>query len=264
MYEPPFAQKRRASKRPPSAAGKAEPEPSWVCYFRVSTTKQGDSGLGLDAQREAVARYTSARGGAVLAEFTEVESGKKAANRPELQKALELCRRKRATLVIAKLDRLARNVHFISGLMESNVSFIAVDQPKVDRFMLHLLAAFAEEEARRISQRTKEALAAAKRRGVVIGATGRVLAARHKAQALERARQFGPIIDEIRAQGFTSIQKIKDELNRRGVPSPGGARWHLLNTHRTIQRLATQAESATASPRALLVAEAKEASGVLT
>ena len=212
-------------------------EPAWVCYFRVSTTKQGESGLGLAAQRDAVARYTGEKGGSTLAEFTEVESGKKASNRPELLKAVELCRRKRATLVIAKLDRLARNVAFVANLMESGVNFVAVDHPKVDRFMLHLLAAFAEEEARKISQRTKEAMAAAKLRGVVIGATGRDKAKRYKAEALERAKQFGPIIAELRASGFTQTRQIRDELNRRGVASPGGARWHLLNTHRTLTRL---------------------------
>ena len=212
-------------------------EPEWVSYFRVSTTKQGESGLGLDAQRDAVTRYIAGKDGTAIAEFTEVESGKKASNRPELLKALELCRRRRATLVIAKLDRLARNVAFIANLMESGVNFVAVDHPKVDKFMLHLLAAFAEEESRKISQRTKEAMAAAKRRGVVIGATGRERAQRYKAEALERARQFVPVITKLRASGFTQVRQIRDELNRRCIPSPGGARWHLLNTHKTLKRV---------------------------
>src|SRR6266446_7916127 len=116
----------------------------WVAYYRVSTAKQGMSGLGLDAQAETVTNFVAGKGGEIIASFTETESGKKATNRPELARALDLCRRKRATLVIAKLDRLARNVHFISGLMESTVDFVAVDQPTKDRFMLHLHAAFAE------------------------------------------------------------------------------------------------------------------------
>src|ERR1044072_5868190 len=132
--------------------------PRWVAYYRVSTAKQGASGLGLEAQTEAVTHFVAGRGGEIVAAFTETESGKKASNRPELIAALALCRKRRATLVIAKLDRLARNVHFISGLLESNVLFVAADQPTKDRFMLHLQAAFAEEEGRRISLRTKEAL----------------------------------------------------------------------------------------------------------
>lgn len=232
-----FAAKQTIRKAPVAQRQTAGREPAWVCYFRVSTAKQGESGLGLDAQREAVTSYITGKSGATVAEFTEVESGKKASNRPELLKAVDLCRRRRATLVIAKLDRLARNVAFIANLMESGVNFVAVDHPKVDRFMLHLLAAFAEEEARKISQRTKEAMAAAKRRGVVIGATGRERAKRYKADALEQAKQFAPIIAELRASGFTQVRQIRDELNRRGVPSPGGARWHLLNTHKTLRRV---------------------------
>jgi DNA invertase Pin-like site-specific DNA recombinase len=217
-----------------------EPEKQrrWVCYYRVSTQRQGESGLGLDAQRKAIETYLSVHSGSVLAAFTETESGKRAGNRPELQQALDLCRRKRATLVIAKLDRLARNVHFISGLLESGCNFVAVDQPTKDRFMLHLQAAFAEEESRRISLRTKEALAAAKLRGIVIGASGRDLAQRHKTAALNRARVIMPIIEAIQAAGFKGSRQIRDELNRRRVPSPGGAFWHLPTIHKTLQRIA--------------------------
>jgi DNA invertase Pin-like site-specific DNA recombinase len=214
-----------------------DPNTQWVCYYRVSTVRQGESGLGLDAQRDAVARYIAGHGGNVLAEFTETESGKKAANRPELQRALELCRKRRATLCIAKLCRLSRSVLFISELLESKVNFVAVDQPTKDRFMLHIQAAFAEEEARKISTRTKEALAAAKRRGVEIGATGKIRAELLKADAAERATKFAPIIDEIRAAGFTEVRQIRDELNRREIPSPGGASWHLPTVHRTLKRL---------------------------
>ncbi|HKP05437.1 MAG TPA: recombinase family protein [Chthoniobacterales bacterium] len=225
MNEPPFVNKRNPAQK-------------WVCYFRVSTNKQGHSGLGLDAQRDSVTRYITEKGGAIIAVFTEIESGKKASNRPALNEAIAMCRAKRATLCIAKLDRLARNVHFISGLLETGVNFLAVDQPTKDRFMLHLHAAFAEEEARRISIRTKEALAAAKRRGVDIGATGRTLAARHKAEALARAKAYVPIIAELRRAGITQVRQTRDELNRRGVPSPGGAHWHLLNTHKMLNRIA--------------------------
>ena len=132
-----------------------------VAYYRVSTAKQGASGLGLDAQRAAVAAWTAANGAAVLAGYTEVESGKRA-DRPELIKALAHAKRSKATLVIAKLDRLSRNVHFLSGLMESGVDFIACDNPHANKLTIHILAAVAEDEAKRISERTKAALAAYK------------------------------------------------------------------------------------------------------
>jgi DNA invertase Pin-like site-specific DNA recombinase len=132
-----------------------------VAYYRVSTTKQGASGLGLDAQRAAVAAWCAAGGAEVLAGYTEVESGKRA-DRPELGKALAHAKRSRATLVIAKLDRLSRNVHFLSGLMESGVDFIACDNPHANKLTIHILAAVAEDEAKRISERTRAALAAYK------------------------------------------------------------------------------------------------------
>ena len=139
-----------------------------VAYYRVSTEKQGRSGLGLDAQRSAVARHIAQRGGCLASEFVEVESGRKK-DRPQLAAALAAARAHRAVLVIAKLDRLARNVHFVSGLMESGVEFVAADMPTVNRLTVHILAAVAEEEARMISARTKAALAAAKARGVRLG-----------------------------------------------------------------------------------------------
>lgn len=198
--------------------------------------RQGESGLGLEAQRNSVTRYLHTEAGTLQAEFTETESGKKSSNRPALAEALELCSRCRATLIIAKLDRLARNVHFISGLLESGVDFVAVDQPIKDRFMLHVQAAFAEEEARRISIRTKEALAAAKRRGVDIGATGRVRAVRYKREAVEKARKLAPVVLSVRSEGFTTLRALRDELNRRDVKSPGGGRWHLPNLSKTLKR----------------------------
>jgi len=212
-------------------------EAKFVCYYRVSTQKQGQSGLGLDAQRCAVQKYVASENGLVLAAYTETESGKSAKNRPELNKALDACRRVKAVLLIAKLDRLARNVHFISGLLESGVAFIAVDSPLKDRFMLHVQAAFAEEEARRISVRTKEALAAAKRRGVVIGATGRALAIRHAREATDRAQGYRAAFQEVSAGGARTTAQFRDALNAANLPGPGGGRWHLPNTYRTLKRL---------------------------
>ncbi len=140
-------------------------EERYVSYFRVSTDKQGRSGLGLDAQRTAVEQFLATRGaaGCTMAEFVEIESGSKN-DRPQLALALEACRKHRATLLIAKLDRLARNVAFIANLMDGNIDFVAVDMPHASRLVLHVMAAFAEHEREMISQRTKAALVAAKAR----------------------------------------------------------------------------------------------------
>src|SRR5690242_10993563 len=184
----------------------------FVGYIRVSTTDQGQSGLGLEAQHQAVAEYASRVGGEVISEFLEVESGKRA-DRPELAKALEACRRHRAVLIIAKLDRLARNVAFISALMESGICFLAVDNPHANKLMLHMLAAFAEHERDQVRARTKAALAVAKARGVVLGRHGReVLSKKNHAEAMERARELSGVVLELRGQKLT-IQQMTDVMN---------------------------------------------------
>src|SRR3954466_1761959 len=157
----------------------------WVAYYRVSTAKQGASGLGLEAQREAVAGYLNGGNWQLAAEFTEVESGRKN-DRPELAKGLALCRRIGATLIIAKLDRLARNVAFVSNLMESGVEFVAVDFPTANQLTIHILAAVAEHEREMISARTKAALAAAKARGTKLGNPNLTDAARAKGREVAR------------------------------------------------------------------------------
>jgi DNA invertase Pin-like site-specific DNA recombinase len=143
-----------------------------IAYYRVSTRRQGRSGLGLEAQKAAVAAHAKAIGGRIVAEFTEVETGKRA-DRPQLTAALARAKAHRATLVIAKLDRLSRNVAFTSALMDAGVDFVACDNPHATRLTIHILAAVAEDEARRISERTKAALAAARRRGVQLGTNRR-------------------------------------------------------------------------------------------
>lgn len=200
----------------------------FVAYYRVSTNRQGQSGLGLEAQQAAVAAFVADRG-KLVAEFTEVESGRKN-DRPQLAAALDGCRRLRAVLVIAKLDRLARNVAFVARLMESGAEFVAVDNPHANKLMVHLLAAFAEHERDQISARTKAALAAAKARGVRLGnprpaaaaARGRAVLAAGTAPTRERAL---PIIQRLRKDG-ASLRCIAAALLAEGVPPLRGQTWH--------------------------------------
>lgn len=199
----------------------------YIAYYRVSTDRQGRSGLGLDAQRAAVAGYTQGRG-EIIAEYTEVESGKKN-DRPQLVEALNLCRQKKARLVIAKLDRLARNVAFIASLMDGGVDFTACDMPEANRLTLHILAAVAEHEREMISRRTKDALAAAKVRGQKLGnpspalaaAKARVVATAHLDQYRHRIL---PIIAELHSQGL-GLSAIAREMNRRDIPTARGRQW---------------------------------------
>lgn len=214
-----------------------------IAYLRVSTDRQGRSGLGLDAQREAVARYAADARLELVGQFVEIETGKGSdalAKRPELLAALTQAKRSKARLVLAKLDRLARNVHFISGLMETGVDFAVADMPNADRFQLHLFAALAEKEAAMISQRTKAALAAAKARGTVLGSNGKALATRNKAEAAERLEPLAGRLLAMRGDG-KSIRQIAAELNAEGVGSPGGGRWHPTNLHRALKRLEVDA-----------------------
>jgi DNA invertase Pin-like site-specific DNA recombinase len=209
----------------------------FVAYYRVSTDKQGKSGLGLDAQRKAVNDYLNGGDWELAAEFTEIEAGRKS-DRPELVKALGVCKRHMATLVIARLDRLARNVHFISGLMETKVKFVACDMPEATPFMLHIYAAVAEQEARAISVRTKVALQAAKQRGVRLGRTGaEILAPKYRGEALDRAKRLEPIIREMQNEGY-SMRRMATELTKRNVKTPRGGDWHPQTVKMVIQRLA--------------------------
>src|SRR6266550_818141 len=208
--------------------------PAFVAYFRVSTDSQSISGLGLEAQREAVARHVGAGGGTIVASFEEVESGKKN-DRPQIAAALAVCRARHATLIIAKLDRLARNVAFISSLMESGVDFVAVDNPHATRLTIHILAAVAEHEREMISQRTKAALAAARARGVKLGnprlragsrSAARAAAKAKQRQAAERAQDILPYSDQAIRAGCRTLIEIAAALMARGIRTPGGCtRW---------------------------------------
>lgn len=213
-----------------------------IAYYRVSTDRQGKSGLGLDAQQQNVRTYIDAHGLELAGEYTEVESGRKN-RRPILLQALDACRKQKAVLVIAKLDRLGRNVAFISSLMEAKIDFVAVDNPHANRLMLHLLAAFAEHEREQISTRTKEALAAAKRRGVILGRNGKEkLALQNRQTADEFAINMFPIIKELREAGNTTIRSILIELENRNIPTfRNGKRWHLKTVNDLIRRIQTLA-----------------------
>jgi DNA invertase Pin-like site-specific DNA recombinase len=216
----------------------------YVTYFRVSTAKQGASGLGIEAQKEAVARFLKP-GDVIAGSFTETESGK-LNTRPQLAAALRLCRQRKATLLIAKLDRLSRNVAFLAALLEGDVQVIACDNPAATKFTLHILAAVAEHEAEMISQRTKAALAAAKARGVVLGgwkgvamrADVRVKGnAVQASMARETASSLGPVIAELKAEGVASLAAMADALNSRQIATPRGGKWHAASVARVVARI---------------------------
>ncbi len=208
----------------------------FIAYYRVSTAQQGKSGLGLEAQREAVKGHLNGGAWELLGEFTEIESGRRK-NRPQLQAALALCKKHKATLIIAKLDRLARNLHFISGLMEAGIDFVAVDMPTANRLTVQILAAVAEEEARAISARTKAALASAKARGTKLGTHGAILGAVNHRKALETVESVRPVLAEIEEEGIKTVRGIAEALNKRNVPTPSGGRWHPTSVHRLLARM---------------------------
>jgi len=208
----------------------------FVSYYRVSTEKQGKSGLGLDAQREAVCQFLDRGMGIIIAEFVEIESGGKN-DRPELAAALAECQRSKATLIIAKLDRLARSVAFIANLMERNVDFVACDMPEASRLLLHVMAAFAEHERRVIGERTKAALAAAKARGVRLGTNGVRLAAQRKSAATEYACSIERNMRAAREGGARTMREVAEHLNTLGLRSREGGRWHPASVSRIMKRI---------------------------
>jgi DNA invertase Pin-like site-specific DNA recombinase len=221
-------------------------EGGFVAYYRVSTKRQGASGLGLEAQQEAVRSYLNGGSWRLVEELVEVESGKRS-DRPKLEEALRLCRLHKATLIIAKLDRLARNVAFVSRLMEASVEFVAVDFPQANRLTVHILAAVAEHEAQAISERTTAALARAKARGVKLGGNrGHMpsIAAQGHAASLAvrqdraegRARDLLPLITQIRAEGAVTFQQIAEVLNSRGIPAARGGKWTSAQVRRVELR----------------------------
>lgn len=224
----------------------------FIAYYRVSTARQGRSGLGLEAQKAAVQEYLNGGRWKLIEEVTEIESGKRN-DRPALAKALAACRIHNATLVIAKLDRLARNVAFVANLMDAGVEFIAADLPQANRLTVHVLAAIAEHEAAAISTRTKAALARAKARGTrlggdrgnlprvaKVGAKASVTARR--AMAAARARDLSVVIADLRSQGHTSLRQLAEGLNGREIAAPRGGAWQAAQVARVLEQMGNGAD----------------------
>jgi len=219
-----------------------------IAYYRVSTAGQGRSGLGLEAQREAVERFAQAEGITLIASFQEIESGKGADaldKRPVLDAALKAAKKEDCPILIAKLDRLSRDVHFISGLMlQKKIPFIVTELgAKNDPFMLHLYAVFAEQERRLISERTKIALAAAKARGVKLGNPNIAAATAKSMEAVQAnsnafAKKVAPHIAAARDNGCTTLRAIAEALNAKGIPTARGGKWQPTTVRLIQQRLA--------------------------
>lgn len=214
----------------------------FVAYYRVSTQQQGKSGLGLDAQQHAVSVYLNGGEWELVSEFTEIETGKGANaldKRPQLKSAIDACKKHKATLIIAKLDRLARNVHFVSGLLESGVDFICADMPQANKVMLQMYSVMAEWERDQISTRTKAALAAAKERGVILGKAGPANLKRNieerQQSAVEFALSLKPVIEGLKAQKL-SQRAIVAELNRLNIKTMRGGQWSQVQLQRVLAK----------------------------
>ena len=219
----------------------------FIAYYRVSTSKQGQSGLGLEAQRKSVEDYLNGGDWTLVGEYVEVESGKNC-NRVEFKSAVRACKAKSATLVVAKLDRLSRNVHFLTGLRESGIEFVAADMPNANQFTINIYAALAEEEARLISERTRAGLRAARARGITLGKPenlsedakriGRKLGLEVRKQ---KAKEFvNNIVDVVMSlkNSRLSLQKIAIQLNSDGYSTRRGGRWHSNSVKRVLDRTA--------------------------
>lgn len=226
---------------------------NFIAYFRVSTQKQGRSELGLDAQREAVQRHLNGGAWRLIAEVEEIESGKRD-DRPKLAEALRLCRLYNAVLIIAKLDRLARDVGFISSIMKSGVEFIAVDTPYANKMTLQMLSVFAEHKSEMISSRTKAALSAAKARGKTLGgfrgyridAAGMQASIRKRRDIADaKASELAPLIGELQTAGITTLTGIAAELTKRGVATPRvKTKWSAAQVSNVLARLNSHGSSA--------------------
>lgn len=207
-----------------------------IAYYRVSTSRQGKSGLGLEAQQAAVEHYCLINDFQLIADLVEVQSTRK--HRSGLFKALEQCKQEKATLIVAKLDRLGRDVEQIAGIVKSKVEIIVTDNPHANRFTIHILAAVAEEQRQRISDTTKEALKAAKRRGAVLGANAKELAIANQKAADAFALRLLPTVKRLRERGIITVRAISKELNRKKIPTYRyGGKWHPNTVYSLLCRL---------------------------
>lgn len=207
-----------------------------VAYYRVSTSRQGKSGLGLEAQQAAVRNYCASNDFVLSQEIQEIKSTRKL--RPGLLNALALCRKSKATLIVARLDRLGRDVEQIAGIVKSSVEVIVTDNPNANKFTIHILAAVAEEQRRTISLNTKDALQAAKRKGKILGKNGINLSKRNKKNADEFAKQMKPVIDKLNKEGYKTLRAIVEELNNRKISTfRKGSQWHPTSVYNLLKRL---------------------------
>jgi DNA invertase Pin-like site-specific DNA recombinase len=206
-----------------------------ISYLRVSTGRQEISGLGLEAQREATERYARQTGGKIIDEFVETQSGAKN-DRPRLAAALAQCRRQKATLLIARLDRLSRSLSFVAQLLDANVEIKCADMPEANRLLLQMLAVFSEHERQMIRERTRAALAAAKARGVKLGANGINLAAANRREADAFAHSMRPYLEAAQAAGCRTYRTICDYLTVNNIVTTGGGQWHPTTVSRLIKR----------------------------
>jgi DNA invertase Pin-like site-specific DNA recombinase len=255
-YHPVFEQTANGGLQFAREAGMHVAAHQAVAYYRVSTRRQGRSGLGIEAQRAAVARFADAEAIAILFEHVETETGKGSdalARRPELKAALDEARKAHCPVLVARLDRLSRDVAFISGLMVQRVPFLVAELGSdADPFMLHLYAALAEKERRLIAERTRAALAERKRHGTALGnpvnapeaaSLGRQV---QVSEADRFAANVGPVIDAIRATGVTSLRGLAEALNARGIPTARGGQWQVSNVRNVLRRECTQSPNSPA------------------
>lgn len=207
-----------------------------IAYYRVSTSRQGKSGLGLEAQQQAVKNYCEAHEYILIQEVVEVQSTRK--YRIGLEEALEACKKNNTTLMVARLDRLGRDVEQIARLANSKVEIVVTDNPHADRFTIHILAAVAELQRQKISENTKNALQAAKSRGKILGKNGKVLSQANKKAAEDFAHQLSPLLERLRSKGITTFKAIAQELNKQCIPTfRGVGHWHPSTVYVLMNRL---------------------------
>lgn len=208
-------------------------------YYRVSTTGQEESGLGLEAQKAVIEDFAQHEGYAIKGEFTEIASGRKN-DRVVLLEAIRICKRSKATLLIAYVDRLTRSLWMMVTLVESKVSFKIVTQPHAPKVVLEIQAALAEDRVDDIREKTRRALQALKARGIELGHFGHVLARYHRIKAKRFAKEMIPVIEKLQSEGFHGYKKLADELNRRKISTyrNNGSKWHKTTVNRLVKRIA--------------------------